>query len=82
MQLNVVKLINMKKEEKDQVQDCVTQINGSMEQLCQAIKELCASSLMITSFDTVMSWVSTALADASYCVQYSPEQGRVRGQLL
>ncbi|XP_058734624.1 pectinesterase inhibitor 9-like [Vicia villosa] len=59
------------------VQDCVNQINDSVDQLTQAIKEL----KKLNQFNTIINdkalwhisnvetWVSTALTDASSCVQ-------------
>ncbi|CAJ1782710.1 unnamed protein product [Sphenostylis stenocarpa] len=61
------------------VQDCVTQIDDSVDQLCQAIKELRMLNKRTTIDDNflwhisnVETWVSTALTDASYCVQSLP----------
>jgi len=61
------------------VQDCVTQLSDSVDQLCQAIKELRRmnkSSIIDDNFlwhiSNVETWVSTALTDASYCVQSFP----------
>ncbi|BAT74297.1 hypothetical protein LR48_Vigan05g093300 [Vigna angularis] len=61
------------------VQDCVIQLNDSVDQLCQAIKELRRikkSTIIDDNFlwhiSNVETWVSTALTDASYCVQSFP----------
>ncbi|KAK7368500.1 hypothetical protein VNO80_10526 [Phaseolus coccineus] len=61
------------------VQDCVTQLNDSVDQLCQAIKELrrmnkgtIIDDNFLWHISNVETWVSTALTDASYCVQSFP----------
>ena len=62
------------------VQDCVNQINDSVDQLSQAIKELkrlnkfniIISDKVLWHISNVETWVSTALTDASSCVQSFP----------
>ncbi|XP_004514337.1 pectinesterase inhibitor 9-like [Cicer arietinum] len=62
------------------VQDCVNQINDSFDQLSQAIKELkrlnqsstIISDKVLWHISNVETWVSTALTDASSCVQSLP----------
>ncbi|KAK7293274.1 hypothetical protein RJT34_16137 [Clitoria ternatea] len=61
------------------VQDCVKQIDDSVDKLSQAIKELRRLNKGTTIDDNflwhisnVETWVSTALTDASYCVQSLP----------
>ncbi|XP_004516616.1 pectinesterase inhibitor 9-like [Cicer arietinum] len=62
------------------VQDCVNQINDSVDQLSQAIKELkrlnqsstIISDKVLWHISNVETWVSTALTDASSCVQSLP----------
>jgi len=62
------------------VQDCVNQINDSVDQLSQAIKELkrlnkfntIINDKVLWHISNVETWVSTALTDASSCVQSFP----------
>lgn len=61
------------------VQDCVAQINDSVDQLGQSIKELrkmIKRSIIDDNFlwhiSNVETWVSAALTDVSYCVQSFP----------
>ncbi|XP_058732821.1 pectinesterase inhibitor 9-like [Vicia villosa] len=62
------------------VQDCVNQINDSVDQLTQAIKELkklnqfntIINDKVLWHISNVETWVSTALTDASSCVQSFP----------
>ncbi|XP_004514204.1 pectinesterase inhibitor 9-like [Cicer arietinum] len=62
------------------IQDCVQQINDSVDQLSQAIKELRRvnnlgkniNDKILWHISNVETWVSTALTDASYCVQSFP----------
>ncbi|XP_050894660.1 pectinesterase inhibitor 9 [Lathyrus oleraceus] len=62
------------------VQDCVDQINDSVDQLTQAIKELkklnqvntIINDKVLWHISNVETWVSTALTDASSCVQSFP----------
>jgi len=62
------------------VQDCVNQINDSVDQLSQAIKELkrlnkfstIINDKVLWHISNVEKWVSTALTDASSCVQSFP----------
>ncbi|XP_057455392.1 pectinesterase inhibitor 9-like [Lotus japonicus] len=62
------------------VQDCVNQINDSVDQLSQAIRELrrldkfgsAINDKMLWHISNVETWVSTALTDASSCVQSFP----------
>ncbi|XP_058734622.1 pectinesterase inhibitor 9-like [Vicia villosa] len=62
------------------VQDCVNQINDSVDQLTQAIKELkklnqfntIINDKVLWHISNVETWVSTALIDASSCVQSFP----------
>ncbi|OIW17670.1 hypothetical protein TanjilG_29020 [Lupinus angustifolius] len=70
-------LITMKKDKEYlTVQDCVNQINDSVDQLSQAIKELrrfnqlgsTINDNMLWHISNVETWVSTALTDASSCV--------------
>lgn len=67
------------------VQDCEKQITDSVDQLSQAIKELRRLSKRSNTIDDSMlwhisnveTWVSTALTDASYCVQSFPSSHRM-----
>ncbi|KAL5073229.1 hypothetical protein RYX36_012213 [Vicia faba] len=62
------------------VQDCVNQINDSVDQLSQAIKEIkrlnqfstIINDKVLWHISNVETWVSTALTDASSCVQSFP----------
>jgi len=62
------------------LQDCVNQINDSVDQLSQAIKELkrlnkfntIINDKVLWHISNVETWVSTALTDASICVQSFP----------
>jgi len=61
------------------MQDCEKQISDSVDQLSQAIKELrrlnkgtIIDDKMLWHISNVETWVSTALTDASYCVQSFP----------
>ncbi|KAK7339386.1 hypothetical protein VNO77_20049 [Canavalia gladiata] len=61
------------------VQDCVSQMNDSVEQLSQAIKELrrlnkrtIIDDNFLFHISNVETWVSTAETEASYCVQSIP----------
>lgn len=61
------------------VQDCEKQITDGIDQLSQAIKELrrlnkitIIDDNMLWHISNVETWVSTALTDASYCVQSFP----------
>ncbi|KEH29118.1 putative pectinesterase [Medicago truncatula] len=62
------------------VQDCVNQMNDSVDQLSQAIKELkrlnkfntIINDKVLWHISNVETWVSTALTDASSCVQSFP----------
>ncbi|XP_027353286.1 pectinesterase inhibitor 9-like [Abrus precatorius] len=63
------------------IQDCLTLINDSVDQLSQAIKELrrldkrtIIDDRFLWQISNVETWVSTALTDASYCVQSFPGQ--------
>ncbi|CAL0329624.1 unnamed protein product [Lupinus luteus] len=76
--LQVAKELNTIKKVKEYptVQDCVNQINDSVDQLSQAIKELrkfnqlgsTINDKMLWHISNVETWVSTALTDASSCV--------------
>nr|AFK35270.1 unknown [Lotus japonicus] len=62
------------------VQDCVNQINDSVDELSQAIRELrrlnkfgsTINDKMLWHISNVETWVSTALTDASSCVRSFP----------
>nr|KYP38998.1 21 kDa protein [Cajanus cajan]KYP38999.1 21 kDa protein [Cajanus cajan] len=61
------------------VQDCSMQMSDSVDQLYQAIKELrklnkrtIIDDTLLWHISNVQTWVSTALTDASYCVQSFP----------
>ncbi|CAL0329628.1 unnamed protein product [Lupinus luteus] len=76
--LKISKELNSIKKDKEYltVQDCVNQINDSVDQLSQAIKELrkfnqlgsTINDKMLWHISNVETWVSTALTDASSCV--------------
>ncbi|KAK7256577.1 hypothetical protein RIF29_30031 [Crotalaria pallida] len=86
--LKVAKEIEAIKDHKDgsrvayqTVLDCVKQITDSVDQLSQAIKELrrlnkrnstTIDDDFLWHISNVETWVSTALTDASYCVESFP----------
>ena len=79
------------------MQDCLTQINDSADELGNSIKELERLNKIHTSLindnvlwhiSNVETWVSTALTDASTCVDYFPGhrmskmKAAIRGKVL
>lgn len=76
--LKVVRELKTLKRENQVVQDCLEQINDSVDQLSGSIKELrrlgqeSVGDDLFWHISNVETWVSTALTDASTCVDELP----------